>query len=146
MAACIASARVAEWETEPLLPWAVIVKLPVATLDDAPKTTAVLAPDAMLKGLEGFETTPLGTPDNVTWTVPVKPFCPTTETVMGAVVPPCARESEVDESVIAKSGDGGAGGCTFADEPLPPPHPAQASSKGMKMLLGARFLNCPTVF
>jgi hypothetical protein len=65
-AACTASARLAEWDNEPLLPWAVIAKLPVAALGDAPKTTAVLAPDAMLKGLDGLETMPLGAPDKVT--------------------------------------------------------------------------------
>jgi hypothetical protein len=136
---------VAEWDTEPLLPWAVIVKFPVAAFDAAPKTTAVLVPDAMLNGLEGFETTPVGMPANVTWTAPVNPFWPAMETVMGALVPPCATDSELEESVIAKSGDGGAGGCTFADESLPPPHPAQTSSKGMKMLTDARFLKCPTL-
>jgi hypothetical protein len=63
---------VAEWDKEPLAPWAVIVKFPVDAVGAAPKTT--LAADAMLKGLTGFETTPLGTPDSVTCTVPVKPF------------------------------------------------------------------------
>jgi len=64
---------------------------------------------------------------------------------MGALVPPCATDSELEESVIAKSAEGRAGGCTFADELLPPPHPVQASSKGMKMLPDARFRKCPTV-
>ena len=110
MLACTASASVAEWDTEPLLACAVIVKFPVAALKAAPRTTAALVPDAMLKGLEGFETTPLGTPANVIWTVPAKPFWPVTETVMGALVPPCATDSEVEESVIEKSEDGAGGG------------------------------------
>lgn len=73
-AACIASEKVAEWDKEPLVPWAVIVKFPVDAVGAVPKTTAVLAPDAMLNGLAGFETTPLGMPDSITCTVPVKPF------------------------------------------------------------------------
>jgi hypothetical protein len=89
----------------------VIVKLPVAALDVAPKTTAVLVPDAMLKGLEGFDSTPLGTPVNAIWIAPVNPFWAATETVTGALVAPWARDSEVDDSVIAKSGEGvGCGG------------------------------------
>src|ERR1700675_3096896 len=111
--ACTARASVAEWDTEPLLPCAVIVKFPVAALDAAPKTRAVLVPDAMLNGLAGFETTPLGTPASVTWIVPVKSFWPATETVIGALVPPCETDREFEESVIAKSGEGVGGGWTI---------------------------------
>ena len=42
--------------------WAVIVKLPVAALGLAPKTTIVFAPATTLKGLDGVET-------NVAWQV-----------------------------------------------------------------------------
>jgi hypothetical protein len=122
----------------------VIVKFPVAALGAAPKTIVELAPEAMLNGLEGFEITPLGTPVNVTWTVPVKPFWPETETVTGALVAACATDSEFEESVIAKSGEGNAGGCRFAGELLPPPHPAEAKRKGAKTMANARFRKCPT--
>jgi len=43
----------------------VIVKVPVAAVVAAPKTTAVFVPDEMLKGLAGFEIMPLGAPDKV---------------------------------------------------------------------------------
>ncbi len=56
----------AECAKEPLMPWAVIVKLPVAALVAAPKTIAVFAPDAMLSGLAGLERTPLERPESVT--------------------------------------------------------------------------------
>ncbi|HXN51610.1 MAG TPA: hypothetical protein VN943_06705 [Candidatus Acidoferrum sp.] len=100
----------AEWDKEPLSHWAVIVKLPVAALDAAPKTTGVLAPDAMLNGLTGFEITPFGRPASVTWTAPAKPFCPPTETVIGGLVAPCESESELEESVTEKSAGWGGGG------------------------------------
>jgi hypothetical protein len=70
---------------------------------------AVFAPAAMLKGLAGFDRTPLGKPASVTWTAPVNPFWPATETVMGALVAPCESESELDESVIEKSEGAGGG-------------------------------------
>jgi len=56
---------VAEWDKEPLVPWAVTVKLPVAALAAAPKTMAAFAPDVMLSGLAGLEATPVGRPASV---------------------------------------------------------------------------------
>jgi hypothetical protein len=86
------------------------MKLPVAALVAAPKTTAVFAPDAMLNGLVGFDTTPFGRPASVIWTAPVKPFWAATETVSGGPVAPCESDSELEESAIEKSaGDGGGG-------------------------------------
>ena len=55
----------AEWDNDPLLPRAVIVKLPGEAADEAPRITAVLAPAAMVNGLAGFALTPLGRPLNV---------------------------------------------------------------------------------
>jgi hypothetical protein len=98
----------------------------------------------MSNGVEGFEITPLGTPVNVIWTVPMKPFWPETETVTGALVAACATDSEFDESVIAKSAEGDGGGSTFADDPPPPPHPAKARRMGAKTMADARFRKCPT--
>ena len=147
MAGCTASARVVEWDSEPLLPLAVMVKLPVAALSAAPRTMAVFAPAAMLKGLTGFDRTPLGKPASVTWTAPVNPFWPATETVRGALVAPCESDSELEESVIEKS-EGGRGGWTFADAlplpPPPPPHPAHTAGKRTKMLIGTPFRNRAT--
>jgi len=37
-----------------------IVKLPITAVEEAPKTTEVLAPAATLKGLAGFAVTPVG--------------------------------------------------------------------------------------
>ena len=110
MPACTMSVRVAEWDSEPLLAWAVIMKLPVAALVEAPKTKTAFAPDVMLNGLAGFDATPFGRPARVTWTAPVKPFWPATETVSGGPVAPCESDSELEESAIEKSaGDGGGG-------------------------------------
>jgi hypothetical protein len=66
---------------------------------------AVFAPEVVLNGLAGFDTTPLGKPASVIRIEPVKPFWPATVTVMGALVAPCEMESELEESVIAKSGE-----------------------------------------
>jgi hypothetical protein len=118
---------VTEWDKEPLIPRAVTVKLPVAEFDDAPNTMAVFEPEAMVSGFTGFDRTPLGKPVRVTWTEPAKPFWPATETVMGALVP-CGMERELEEKVIAKSGDGAGGGWTIADVGLPPP-PQPAHTK-----------------
>src|SRR5260370_24460348 len=108
MAGCPASERVAECDNEPLLPRAVIMKLPVAAVDIAPRTMEVFAPAAMLSGPAGFDTTPVGRPASVTWTAAVKPFWPLIEMVIEPVAP-CQIESELDESVIAKA-EGGTGG------------------------------------
>src|SRR6202035_2675131 len=86
----------------------------------------------MLNGLAGFETRPPGKSANEIWTEPENPCCPFTETVMGALVP-CAMERELVEKVIAKSGEGGGGGCTIAGEPAPP-HPAHTRNSPGKNL------------
>src|SRR5260370_4403490 len=124
MPACTMSVRVAEWDSEPLLAWAVIMKLPVAALVEAPKTKTAFAPDVMLNGLAGFDATPFGRPARVTWPAPVKPFWPATETVSGGPVAPCESDSELEESAIEKSAGDGGGGCTVTESPLPPAHPA----------------------
>ena len=108
MAGCTASERVAECNNEPLLPRAVIVKLPVAAVGVAPRTRGVFAPGATLSGPAGFDTTPVGRPVSVTCTAPAKPFWPLIEMLI-ELVAPCESESELDESVIEKS-EGEAGG------------------------------------
>jgi hypothetical protein len=126
--ACTARARVTECDREPLMPCAVIVKLPVAAFGSTPKTTRAVAPVAILNWLAGFATTPFGTPARVTWTVPVNPFCAVTEIAIGAPVVPWEMDSELEESVMAKSGEGVEAGLMFDDGLLlPPPHPAQRS-------------------
>jgi hypothetical protein len=136
---------VAEWEDEPLTAWAVIVKFPVAAFGLAPRTTTAFAPAAIVKGLAGFKITPLGVPASDTATVPVKPFMAATEMVMGALVAPCAIETEADENVIAKSGEGGGGGCTLADGLPPPLHPAHMSSETETTLLHACLCKSATL-
>jgi hypothetical protein len=62
-----------------------------------------------MSGFVGFDATPLGKPASVIWTAAVKPFWPATEMVIGAAVAPCAMETELEESVIVKSGEGAGG-------------------------------------
>jgi hypothetical protein len=117
-------ASVSEWESAPLEPCAVIVKSPVVAFGDAPKTTAVGAEDATVKGLAGLEVTPVGRPARVTWTVLLKPFWLVREIVTGGLVAPCAKDGEEEEREIEKSAGGGGGGWMLAEAPPPPPHPA----------------------
>src|SRR5258708_36240174 len=136
MPACTMSVRVAEWDSEPLLAWAVIMKLPVAALVEAPKTKTAFAPDVMLNGLAGFDATPFGRPARVTWTAPVKPFWPATETVSGGPVAPCESDSELEESAIEKSAGERGRGLTIGCKPLARPHPAPRRAQRAKTLSG----------
>jgi len=67
--------------------------------------------------------TPLGMPASETCTVPVKPFCPSMETLTGELVAPCGTEIEVVDNVITKSPLAGAAGIEVAVCAAPPPHP-----------------------
>jgi hypothetical protein len=89
----------------------------------------------------------LGTPAKITWTVLLNPFCAVTEIVIGAPVAPWEMDNELEESVMAKSGEGVEGGLLFDDGLLllPPPHPAQMSRKGIRALRRARFGKWPTL-
>ncbi|OLB35047.1 MAG: hypothetical protein AUH11_16320 [Acidobacteria bacterium 13_2_20CM_57_17] len=110
MAPCMATARLAEWDSAPLVPCIEIVKFPVVAFVEAPKTTGVLAPTVTLKGLAGFEVTPEGSALSVTWTAPAKPFSAFTETLTEGLVAPCGMEIEFDDKLRVKSGAGGGGG------------------------------------
>ena len=102
--------------------WAVIVKLPVAALGLAPKTTIVFAPATTLKGLDGVETTSLGRLLRVIWTAAVNPFWALTSTLTGELVPPCGTETAFVERVSEKSWEGEV--WVIWDWPLaPPPQP-----------------------
>ena len=68
-----------------------------------PNRTEALAPAARLNGLDGLDCTTLGRPLSETWTLRVNPFWPARDTLTGALVPPCGRESEVVERAIEKS-------------------------------------------
>jgi hypothetical protein len=50
------------------------VKVPVAADGAAPKRRLAVAPGETLKGLAGFEVTPVGRPATVIWTDPEKLF------------------------------------------------------------------------
>jgi hypothetical protein len=94
----------------------------------APRTTGALLFAAKLKGLEGFVCTPFGKPLSVTWTGPVNPFCPFTDTLSAEFVVPCCRVMEFEEAVMEKSGTEGGGGGDPLDPPAPPPpQPAQTA-------------------
>jgi hypothetical protein len=88
----------------------VTVKLPVAVLAVAPNTTAWLEPAETLKGVEGFELTPFGSPVRVTCTAPLNPFWAVTDKVTGELVAPWVTLTEFEEMATEKSGWGGGGG------------------------------------
>jgi hypothetical protein len=103
------------------------MKLPVATLEEAPKTTEVLAPAATVKGLGGFEVTPAGRELRATWTTPAKPFRELTETLTAELVAPCVMEMELEERLSEKSASGGGGG--GPEDELPQPAHIDASER-----------------
>jgi len=74
-----------------------------------PKTTAVLAPAATVKGLAGFEVTPAGSALSVTWTVLAKPLTGFMETPTAELAEPCGTEIEFEDTPREKSGTGGGG-------------------------------------
>jgi hypothetical protein len=103
-------ARFAGCESEPLLPVAIIVEFPVEAFVAAENRTCALEPAETLKGLTGFEMTPVGKPVRVTWTEPLKPLSGFTDNVIAGLVPPCWRLTEPKEKAREKSGCGGGGG------------------------------------
>src|SRR5207244_4109941 len=128
---CTITLKLAECDRFPLVPCAAAVALPVAEDESAPKITDWDAPAFTENGLAGFEVTPVGKPDSVTCTKPVKPFCAATVTLTAVLVVPCVSVRELGESVSEKSGCGG-GGCTFA----PPPQPAAPAATPSNMSTG----------
>jgi len=123
----------------PLAPCTEIVKFPVVALAEAPKITEVLAPAATVKGLAGFEVTPVGIAVSVTWTAPVKPFTAFTEMLTEGLVAPCAMEIEFDDKLRVKSGAGGGGG-ELEDAA---PQPAQIRTSERRTVAGTQCLNRP---
>jgi len=124
-------ARFAGCESEPLLPVAIIVEVPVEAFIAAENRTGALEPGETLKGLTGFEITPVGKAERVTWTEPVKPLSGFTDNVIAGLVAPCWRLTEPEEKAREKSGCGGGGGgggavCMLEE---PPPQPMDASKK-----------------
>jgi hypothetical protein len=111
-----------------------MVKLTVATLDPAPKTTEALMPAATLKGLTGLEVTPEGSALSVTRTAPVNPLTGFTETVKAELVAPCCTETELEERLSVKSAVGGGGG-TAAE---PPPQPEHAGANKRSSNIGTQ--------
>ncbi len=90
---------------------------------------SVLAPEATLNGLEGFEVTAAGSALNATRTAPEKPFTGFTETVTAELVAPCEMEIEFDDRARVKStAGGGGGGGGLEDEPPQASH-SNASRK-----------------
>jgi hypothetical protein len=107
---------------------ATITEFPVEALSAAEKRMGVAEVAATLKGLVGLETTPVGRPVSVTWTVPMKPFNGLTESVIAELVEPCCRLKEFVEKLMEKSAWGGGGGGGGTPEE-PPPQPMDASRK-----------------
>ena len=122
------------------MPCIEIVKFPVAAFAAAPKTTGVLAPTVTLKGLAGFEVTPVGSALSVTWTAPAKPFSAFTETLTEGLVAPWAMEMEFDDRARVKSAKGGRGGVELEDAP---PQPAQIHASERRTVAGTQCLNRP---
>lgn len=139
--ACTVKDRLCECDSDPLVPCAEIVKFPVVALDEAPKTTDVLASATMLNGLAGFEATPAGSPLRETCTFPVNPLLGFTETLTAELVPPCERETIFAERLSEKSGEGGGGGGVTED---PPPQPVQAHASRKSSRMGGRLGIRPT--
>ena len=123
--------RFAVWESDPLAPVAVTVKVPVDALLAAEKLTAVLDVAATVKGLAGFEVTPVGNPLSVTCTVSENPLIGVMDRLVAGLALPCCTLTIFWAKEIAKSGcaggDGGEDGGGALDEP--PPQPQAASSK-----------------
>jgi len=116
-------------ERLPLVPRAEIAKFPVAAFAAAPNTTGVLAPEANVNGLAGFDVTPFGSALNVTCTFPVNPFVGLTEIFTAELVPPCCNDTELEERTKEKSGAGGGGGDCVTDEPPPQPLHTHATAR-----------------
>ena len=117
----IVSAKVAEWESEPLTACAVTVEFPVAVVAAAPKIMEAFAPAATVNGLPGLDVTPAGRLASVISTEPAKPFVALMETMTGWLTPPWGIDTEAEESAREKSGEAttaeaGAG----AEPPLQP--------------------------
>ena len=97
-------------ESEPLLPVATIVEFPVEVFVEAENRTGALKPAETVKGLTGFEITPVGKPVRVTRTEPVKPLSGFIDNVIAELVAPCCRLTEFEEKAREKSDCGGGGG------------------------------------
>jgi len=82
---------------------------PVGAFAATPKTTAVLAPAATVKGLAGFEVTPAGSALSVTWTAFAKPLTGFMEILTAELAEPCGTEIEFEDRLREKSGTGGGG-------------------------------------
>lgn len=83
------------------------MKLPGDAVVPAPKTMDAFAPGAMAIVPVGLEATKAGRFARVSWTELAKPFLAPMVTVMGALTPPCGRETEAAETVIEKSAAAG---------------------------------------
>jgi len=106
----------------------------------APNTTEVLVPAATPKGLAGFDVTPLGSPLRAICTVPLNPFAPLIETLMGVLVAPWVTLREFTERRTEKSCGAGGGGWTLA---VPPPQPAHISNAVVMSISGTHRLDRP---
>jgi len=82
---------------------------PVGAFAATPKTTAVLAPAATVKGLAGLELTLAGSALSVTWTAFAKPLTGFMEILTAELAEPCGTEIEFEDRLREKSGTGGGG-------------------------------------
>jgi len=112
----------------------------VAALAAAPNTTEVLAPAATPKGLAGFDVTPLGRPLRAICTVPLNPFDPLIETLIGVLAAPWVTLREFAERTTEKSCGAGGGGWRLA---VPPPQPTHVSNAVVRSISGTHSLDRP---
>ena len=119
---------------DPLLACKVSVHTPAAALLSERRVKVCNEFALTIIGKAGFVVVMAGKPVSVMDTDPLNPFCPTTETVTGALVPPCTKLTEVDENVevreTVKSGEGW-GGLTGAEGP--PPHDSAVVARATTM-------------
>jgi hypothetical protein len=108
------------------MPEATTENCPAALEESAPNKTFADWPAATENTALGFDVTPAGTPDRVTCTLPVNPFCEVIEIATGALVVPCATLSDAGKILIEKSAAAGRG---WAPPPPPPPQPTVKLTK-----------------
>jgi hypothetical protein len=116
------------------------MKFPAAALAEAPKITEAFAPAATVKGLAGFEVTPLGSALSVTWTAPENPLTGFTVMLMAGLVMPWVMEIELDDKLNVKSGAGGGGG-GLEEEVVP--QPAEIKASKTRISSGTPWRNRP---
>lgn len=84
----------------------------------AEKVICCGVPEVSMNDAAGEGFIPFGNPVIVKFTAPANPFCGTSETITGEVVPPTCVETDGGETTILKSPVGGGGGDAEPAHPL----------------------------